>query len=540
MTTSTHEIPVLIVGGGPVGLALALELNHHGTPCLVVEQAAATGTEPLAKAGTFNERTIEFCRRWGLVDRIAASFPDDLPRDTVYCTALDGEYLGRSVVACARERGIPPVSPEMMRRCPQYLFDPILADGVKAGQHSAVRYNARFERFEQDEHGVTATLTDLTTGEPFTVRSQYLVGCDGVRSAVRQQLGIALEVIAQMDYSLSAMIRIDDIDRYHAFGRCERFMFIGPEGTWANMTAVDGRGLWRFTVVGMEETLHPEKFDVRPVIERAFGQTGMPYTIERVVPWRRAQTLARRFGQGRVWLAGDAIHTTSPTGGHGVNTGIGDAVGLAWALTALTQGWGGPRLLEAYEAERRPVALRNFGISTENYRVWVANGMDNVLDPGPKGVAARRNIGNLMQVGLHQEWYSQGVALGYRYDDSPVIVPDGTPPTADHPSFYLPTARPGHRAPHAWLADGRSVIDLFGRGFVLLDFGAPAAATQALAEAARSAGVPLRVEPIDQPEIRALYQRALVLVRPDGHVAWRGDAAPEDARGLFDRVRGAA
>ena len=539
MANKTIEIPILIAGGGPVGLALALDLNFHGTASLVVEKTACTGKEPLAKAGTFNERTIEFCRRWSLVDYIAAGFPDDLPRDTVYCTTLDGELLGRSSVPSARDRGIPLGSPEMMRRCPQYIFDPILADGVMASQHASIRYNTRFDSFEQDEDGVTSYLTDLQNNETIIVRSQYLVGCDGVRSAVREGLKIPFDTIADLDFSLSAMIKIDDIDPYHDFGRCERFMFIGSEGTWANMTSVDGLNLWRFTVVGSDAALKPENFDIKTVIDRALGNSGVTYSIEKVVPWRRAQMLAQHYGKGRVMLAGDSIHTTSPTGGHGVNTGIADAVGLSWVLNSLVAGWGSPGLLLAYEEERRPIALRNFGSSTENYKVWVGKGMDNVLKEGPLGIAARRNIGISMQLGLQQEWYSQGIALGYRYEGSPVIIPDNTQEPEDHPSYYCPTARPGHRAPHAWLADGRSTIDLFGKGFVLLDFGAEQADLDRLHAAAKQSSVPLRIETIAQPEIAALYQRKLVLVRPDGHVAWRADFIPQDAEKLFDHIRGA-
>ncbi len=538
MTNKIIEIPILIAGGGPVGLALALDLNFHGTPSLIVEKAVCTGKEPLAKAGTFNERTMEFCRRWGLIDRIAKGFPDDLPRDTVYCTALDGELLGRSSVPSARDRGIPLGSPEMMRRCPQYIFDPILADGVMAGQHSNIRYNTRFDSFEQDDDGVTSYLTDLQSNEKIVVRSQYLVGCDGVRSVVREGLNIPFDVIADLDFSLSAMIKIDDIDSYHPFGRCERFMFIGSEGTWANMTSVDGRTLWRFTVVGSDTYLKPESFDIKAIIDRALGNSGVPYSIEKVVPWRRAQMLARHYGKGRVMLAGDAIHTTSPTGGHGVNTGIGDAVGLSWVLNSLVDGWGSPGLLLAYEEERRPIAIRNFGSSTENYKVWVGKGMDNVLKEGPLGIAARRNIGISMQQGLQQEWYSQGRALGYRYEGSPVIIPDNTPEPEDHPSYYYPTARPGHRAPHAWLADGRSIIDLFGKGFVLLNFGAGQADLEILHATAKNSGILLRIETIVQPEIAALYQRKLVLVRPDGHVAWRADVIPQNIEKIFNHVRG--
>lgn len=537
---STHiEIPVLIAGGGPVGLALALDLNHQRTHCLVVEQEAGTALIPQAKAGTHNERSMEFCRRWGLIDQIAAAYPDDEARDTVYCTALDGHYIGRSKVPSARERGVPPVSPEMMRRCAQNQFDPILAKALRASEYGTLRYALKFESFEQDETGVTSQLRDLASGDVVQVRSQYLVGCDGAGSPIRKALGIPFDLIKQMDFSLSAMLRIDNLGQYHPFGSLERFMFIGPEGTWANMTSVDGRGLWRFTIVGAESALDASAFDITPVIRRAFGKLDIPYTVERVVPWRRAQTLARTYGQARVWLAGDSLHTTSPTGGHGLNTGIGDATDLSWMLAARVAGWGGDGLLPAYTLERRPVALRNLGSATQNYSAWVGRGMDHATEDGPVGEAARRNIGDSLVVALHQEWSSQGIALGYRYDESPLIVPDGTPTTTDHPSFYVPTARPGHRAPHAWLPDGRSIIDLFGREFVLLSFGDDARLGQPLLDKARACGVPLRLERIDQPEIAALYQRRLVLVRPDGHVAWRGDALPDDVCALLDTVRGA-
>lgn len=538
---TTHiETPVLIAGGGPVGLALALDLGHQGVDCLLAEQEAGTALVVQAKAGTHNERTMEYCRRWGLIDEIAAAYPDDEARDTVYCTALDGHYIGRSKVPSARERGTPAVGPEMMRRCAQNQFDPILARAVQANPNAQLRYGLRFERFEQDDDGVTSWLTEVATGAPLQVRSQYLVGCEGVASGVRKALGIPFELIQQMGFSLSAMVRIDNLDQYHSFGSLERFMFIGPEGTWANMTSVDGRGLWRFTVVGAESALDPATYDITPVLRRAFGGLDIPYVIERMVPWRRAQTLARTYGQGRVLLAGDSVHTTSPTGGHGLNTGIGDATDLSWMLAARVNGWGGEHLLEAYTLERRPVAVRNLGSATQNYNAWVGSGMDNVAAEGPRGDAARRNIGDSLQVSLHQEWCSQGIALGYRYDTSPLVVPDGSSNTPDHPSFYVPTARPGHRAPHAWLADGRSILDLFGKDFVLLCFDGDETPSAPLRAAARTVGMPLRVERITQPEIRAVYQRRWVLVRPDGHVAWRGDALPEDGgQALIDTVRGA-
>jgi hypothetical protein len=207
-------------------------------------------------------------------------------------------------------------------------------------------------------------------------------------------------------------------------------------------------------------------------------------------------------------------------------------------LTALVNGWGGKQLLDAYMIERRPVALRNFSAATQNYRVWMAGNMRNIEKDGPEGETARRNLGDIFGIWLHQEWFSSGMGMGYRYSSSPIIVPDGTPEPADHPSFYVPTARPGHRAPHAWLTDGRSVLDLFGRAFVLLCFGADSTDVGALEDAARKVGMPLTVVRIQQPEIATLYERRLALIRPDGMVAWRGDGLPENAAALLDTVRG--
>ena len=541
MTTAPSpdlETPVLIVGGGPVGLALALDLAVRGIRSTLVERDEGTAAELLAKAGTLNERTMEYCRRLGISDAIAnVGFPDDHPRDTVYCTALNGFVLGRDYRPSTNDRAPSPESPEILRKCPQFRFDPLLAKAVQERGLTQVMYGTSWLTASQDDGGVTSALA--AGREPVTVRSKYLVGCDGAGSAVRRAAGIDFTG-RQLDYSVSAMIEAEHLERYHPLGRAERYMFIGTEGTWANLTAVDGRTLWRLTLVGSEERLAPEHLDFDAIMRRAMGNDRGEWTVRRVMPWRRSQFTADRYTAGRILLAGDAAHTTSPTGGHGLNTGLGDVSDLGWMLDALIRGWGGERLLAAYSAERRPVAIRNGTSSTKNYGAWVrAVGRDLVLDDTPEGEAQRQAVGEQMNAMLAQEWHSFGVAMGYRYDTSPVVVPDGTPPTPDDPSEYVPTARPGHRAPHAWLADGRSTIDLFGDGFTLLRLGGGADAGP-LEAAAADRGVPLRVVAVDDPAVARLYERRLVLVRPDGMVAWRADSLPDDASLLVATVTGNA
>jgi 2-polyprenyl-6-methoxyphenol hydroxylase-like FAD-dependent oxidoreductase len=541
MTTAPSpdlETPVLIVGGGPVGLALALDLAVRGIRSTLVERDEGTAAELLAKAGTLNERTMEYCRRLGISDAIAnVGFPDDHPRDTVYCTALNGFVLGRDYRPSTNDRAPSPESPEILRKCPQFRFDPLLAKAVQERGLTQIMYGTSWLAASQDDSGVTSALA--AGREPVTVRSKYLVGCDGAGSAVRRAAGIDFTG-RQLDYSVSAMIEAEHLERYHPLGRAERYMFIGTEGTWANLTAVDGRTLWRLTLVGSEERLAPEHLDFNAIMRRAMGNDRGEWTVRRVMPWRRSQFTAGTYTAGRILLAGDAAHTTSPTGGHGLNTGLGDVSDLGWMLDALIRGWGGERLLAAYSAERRPVAIRNGTSSTKNYGAWVqAVGRDLVLDDTPEGEAQRQAVGEQMNAMLAQEWHSFGVAMGYRYDTSPVVVPDGTPPTPDDPGEYVPTARPGHRAPHAWLADGRSTIDLFGDGFTLLRLGGGADAGL-LEAAAADRGVPLRVVAVDDPAVARLYERRLVLVRPDGMVAWRADSLPDDASLLVATVTGNA
>jgi len=260
------------------------------------------------------------------------------------------------------------------------------------------------------------------------------------------------------------------------------------------------------------------------------------------MPWIRRQLVADSYGNGRVFIAGDAAHLTSPTGGFGMNMGVQDSVDLGWKLAALVQGWGGEHLLESYEIERKPVAIRNVNEATGNLKRMLQprdqKPPREAFEHGPAGDAARKQFGDAYTEMMKREWFTIGIHLGYRYEGSPVIVPDGTAEPEDTVSTYEQTARPGHRAPHVWLAENRSTLDLFGRSFVLLRFDRSVAVT-AFEDAAQLRGMPLEVVDIDHAAARTLYERKLVLVRPDGHVAWRADTQPADALRVIDTVRGA-
>lgn len=533
---SRATIPVLIIGAGPVGLSLAVDLAYHGIASTIVDQGAGAGAELVGKAGQLNERSMEFCRKWGVAEAADSwGAPPDPPNETVFCTAITGGHVfGRS--RSSRPRS--PHSPGKWTKCPQTEFDPLMSRAAKASGKVSMRYHTRYLSLRQEPDCVVATFEDTRTGEKFDLVAAYVVACDGATSAVRTELAIPYEG-RMLDYSLSVMLDIENFATFTGEPTVERFLLVGDRGAWSNLTFMDYRRMWRFVMVGSETRLDPNTLDIRGEITRAMGRSDVPYEVLKMAPWRRSECTAREFRAGRVLLAGDAAHTTSPTGGHGLNTGLGDVQGLGWMLAAVLEGWAEPSLLDAYTLERRPVAIRNGATSTANYRAWVGEtDFSGIFKEGPGGDDARSAIGASLKRGTHYEWNSLGIVLGYRYEGSPLIVPDGTPETPDEVDTYVPTARPGHRAPHAWLADGRSTLDLFGHGYTLLRLGrnAPDAATMTN-EAARQR-VPLTVQSVNDSAVEALYERPLVLVRPDGHVAWRGDAPPANVSALFKTLRG--
>ncbi|MGH8327377.1 MAG: FAD-dependent monooxygenase, partial [Steroidobacteraceae bacterium] len=404
-------------------------------------------------------------------------------------------------------------------------FDPILARAAAREPLIQLQYQTRLRGFSQDAEGVSATLESLPGGDSRALRASYLVGCDGGASIVRRSLGIELEGEV-LSYSVGIYFTAKDLLQHHRMGKGTRYWIIGEEGTWGNLTVVDAKDIWRLTITGGKEKVESEKFDAEHWLRRCLGRDDIEYRIDAVMPWRRNRMLAASYGSGRVFLAGDACHLNAPNGGFGMNTGLGDAVDIGWKLQAVLQGWAPPELLATYEVERRPIARRNVDAAARNFTLTRPKlSYRHVEEDGPEGEATRAALREALFRDTRPEWETTGAHLGYRYEGSPLIVPDGTPEPFDDLSTYVPCARPGHRAPHFDLPDGRSVLDLFGKSFVILQFG-PADSTDraaALLRAARTAGVPCESIRIEDDAAHRLYERRLVLVRPDGHVAWRDD-----------------
>ncbi|MEG3159394.1 FAD-dependent monooxygenase [Sphingomonas sp. LB2R24] len=535
------QTDVLVVGAGPVGLALAGDLGWRGKRVMVVDEGDGSIYQP--KMDLVGIRTMEFCRRWGIVGDVeAAPYVRSYPQDNVYLTALNGYELGRQPMPSMADDRPPPESPQKRERCPQNMFDPILRRFATSQPTVSLHYGQRLESFETDQRGVAAVVSDLDGGTR-TIRASYLVGADGAHSAVRNALGIEMRGRGVLTFTTNAIFRCATFNQLHDKRPGYRYMFVGPNGIWATIVAINGDDLWRMSIIGSLERRALGEDELRDIAYRLVGRE-FRFEIISVLPWARAELVADDYGAEPVLICGDACHRTSPTGGLGMNTGIGDAVDLSWKLSARLDGWGGPELLESYTTERRPIAQRITQFSTGNLEIMQgARSGPQIFEDSEDGREARERVGKALSDGLQREWLSLNMHLGNRYLESPIIIyEDGEDREAAKAELvdaidYRPSSRPGARAPHAWLRDGRSTLDLFGRDFTLLSF-ETGIDVSPLADAAATIGMPLSIVWLDEPDVLRLYRYPLVLVRPDGHVAWRSNEVPADPRSILEIVSG--
>jgi 2-polyprenyl-6-methoxyphenol hydroxylase-like FAD-dependent oxidoreductase len=534
-----RHVPVLIVGGGPVGLALAGDLGWRGVSCELIEQTDGAIKTP--KMNEVNARSMEFCRRWGISDRVKdCPFPGDWPLDVVFVTNLSGYELGRLPRPPRNAPTNQTYGPERLQACSQTWFDPILRAFASSFPSTTLRYRTRLDAFEDKGDHVVADLTEIDSGARTRVKADYLVACDGANSMVRQALGIGLTGKGVLGHPLNLFFRAPNLLETCGKKRGTFFLGIDRDGLWANIRVIDPvAGLWRIMAFDSGGR-SVDEVDRDALVRRAVGRP-IDVEIAGLSTWTRRSAVAERYSKGRVLLAGDSVHQLSPTGALGMNTGLGDAVDLGWKLAATVKGWGGPHLLDSYDTDRRQVGHRNVAMTTQFFLAHgpYANGLAAIDDPGEDGIRLRAELGDRLVHEVGAMFQTIGMQLGYRYEDSPICIPDGTPAPPDRPDDVVPSARPGARAPHAWLRDGRSTLDLFGRGFTLLDFGADGPGVSRLAAAAAARGVPLEIATVDEPAVRDLYDCRLALVRPDGHVAWRGDGSSGGGDEIIDRVRGA-
>jgi 2-polyprenyl-6-methoxyphenol hydroxylase-like FAD-dependent oxidoreductase len=531
---------VLVVGAGPVGLTLAIDLGRRGVRCTLIEQKAAP--EFLPKMERCNSRTMEIFRRMHVAEKIrAAGLPPDVPMDVYVALAMNEAPLLRlpyPSVADARAQiaacndGSMPLEPYQL--ISQYTLEPLLKSEAERLPAVSVQYGCEFISLSQGDERVTAKVRD-STGVVRDISADYIVGCDGGGSAVRKQLGISLRgegnllrLYQALYYSpdLYGMIPIGD-----GPGRGRHYHIADAQSTFLIMQ--DSTKHWTLHAVVDEPGQMAAQF------ERTIG-VSIGYETLYVGEWKQNLLLADRYRAGRVFLAGDSAHLVIPTGGLGMNTGVGDAIDLSWKLHGTLRGWGGPSLLASYEIERRQVGDRNVGASryaSLGRRKWRSQYRPNIRDAGAEGQATRDNLARVANVEQRKTNEMLGAELGYRYVGSPIVTDE---PGGPEHLFrqYVPTTWPGARLPHVWLNDHTPVQDIAGDGYTLLRLGASDADTAGLEQAMRAIRAPLTVVAVTQDVARDIYGCDLILLRPDLHVAWRGNDAPAEPGELAALVTG--
>ena len=468
-SASSKRYPVLIAGAGPVGLALAIELAWRGIRCLVVEQS--DGSVDFPTTNLANTRTCEHLRRWGIADRMRfeSGYPTDYPRNYLFVTRMNGYEIARfDHPANGDPNSRSPYSPEGRLWISKPYFDPVLHKHVSTLPTVEVRYQTALESFRQDDEKVVADIADVASGQHSSIEAAYLVGCDGGRSTVRRQLGIQFEGVFAEGMNVAVLFRSPLLSLI-PHGPAVQYQILNPQVQGA-IAAVDGKELWRLNIRGVKQE-QLDSLNAPEKLRYALGEN-IPFELLVVRPWTGHCVVAESYQDKRVFLAGDAAHLNWPAGGFGMNTGIGDAVDLGWKLAAVLQGWGGTRLLQSYGLERKPVAMTNVKEASE-----MRTGFDTQVaftaileENSEQGQQQRAKAREAILRTRAKEFKndSPGIEFGYRYSQSPICIPDGPEPPEDDQGNYTPTTWPGARAPHVWLKDGRSTLDLFGRGFTLL------------------------------------------------------------------------
>jgi len=517
---------VIIVGAGPVGLTLAIDLGKRGVRCILLEQKDAP--QFLPKMERCNARTMEIYRRIGIAQTIRdAGFPRETPMDVFIVTSLTEPPLlhlpypsvkqAQTEIAACRDASMPL---EPYQLISQYTLEPLLKSIAETLPSVDVRYGCEFISFEQDAGGVRAYVR--TKAGDTQVSAQYLVGCDGGTSAVRRQLGIKLSGEANLLQLRQALYRCDDLFERIPIGKGRHYHVADAH----NSFLIVQDSTRHFTLHATVDSDEAMKAQFEQVVAMP-----MQYEMLSCAPWRQNLLLADRYSEGRVFLAGDAVHLVIPTGGLGMNSGVGDAIDLSWKLAATLQGWGGPNLLASYETERRQIGDRNVAASrhaSRGRRAWRSAYKPNIRDNTPEGAETRANLSRIADVEQRKSNEMIGAELGYRYAGSPIVWPE--PGEAPEPDFmrYLPTTWPGARLPHVWLDDGSAMQDRIGDGYTLLRLAGTQTDASALAAAFASRGAPFTTLDIPESRVRDLYGNDLLLVRPDLHVVWRGNHMADD------------
>jgi 2-polyprenyl-6-methoxyphenol hydroxylase-like FAD-dependent oxidoreductase len=538
----TFDAPVIVVGAGPVGTTMAMDLASRGIDVLVLERRPPFEA-PDARCNHVSARSMEVFRRLGFASAVrAAGLPQDHAHDVVYATRFNGYELGRVRIPAAQDRfndrgyadgGWP--TPEPPHRINQIYLEPEMWKHAATFDRLTLRWNSDVLAIDEHEDHVLVTVRDRVSGVESTLRTRYVVGCDGTRSTVRRALGVHLVGDDGIMMSVMATITAPDLAATQRLDRAWMYWILNNEMS-GNVISLDGKERWILNVFMPKDT-DLDAFDYEAAARRLLA-TDVPFTIADKNAWTGRRLLAEHFGTRRVFIAGDAAHSWLPMAGYAMNAGIADATNLAWKLAAVIDGWADEDVLASYESERRPV-LEQVSVMAMNVRKGNAVPVPSEIEAATAaGDAARAEFGEYLVTTDGAQFACIGLNFGYYYDASPIIIGDGAEPPTYSLGEYTPSTVPGCRLPHVFLAEGVSIYDRLGPAYTLVRLD-PAIDVAPLEQAAERLGIPLRLLDVDRTVHGEAYDVPLILVRPDQHIAWRGAALPTEIDQLFERLRGA-
>jgi 2-polyprenyl-6-methoxyphenol hydroxylase-like FAD-dependent oxidoreductase len=526
-------------------MVAALDLAARGVNVLIVERSTSD-TPVVPRANHISARSLEIFRRLGLAAEIRAQgLPDDFPNDVTFTTSLTGYELARLRVPSRNKRfnsvgyvdsGWP--TPEPAHRCNQMYFEPVIRRAISGRSGIRTLYETDVDGFSQDSNGVTAT-GQHRDGTQFTIHADYLIGCEGARSMTRKAIGATFQGIDILSRNRAILVRAPELLKRMTVAPAWMTFFITPVGHGL-VHAIDGKEIWCFNLTLKEGDTDLENFNHDPLIRAGIG-ADVPYETISSLDWLGRRLVADKFSEGRAFIAGDSAHVWMPTAGYGMNAGIADVCNLTWKIAGVLRGWADPAILASYGDERIPVTEQVSQYATTLARKFAADMRTGIpqglFEESPAGESARIEAGKFLTRTNMELVNCIGLNFAANYSNSRIVLEDGSEPPPFALGEYLPTTIPGCRLPHIFLSDGSSLYDHLGPNYTLIRMD-PELEVDSITDAAAARGVPLCVLDVSAKEAGDIYDHSLVLARPDQHIAWRGNACPQNPLAMIDTVRG--